>query len=341
MADHPLKPIFIVGNSRSGTTLVSKILNNHPNIHGFKELHFFEQLWTPVEHPSPIDPSDAIKLGARLIGHEREGRKMLRDARPYDSESKAMLAGIENSTITAVDVYKRFLQYETSRHQKTIPCEQTPRYALFINHILNHLPDARVIIMYRDPRDVLLSQKRRWRRAFTDDHAVPVKEILRTWANYHPFLISKLWNTVIREAERFRAHPHVKIVHFETLLQSPQNVVMELCAFLGIEYTSSMLDVPASRSPTEVITNPRPGISTRPIGRWKGSLNTAEIFWCQRINGCLMTRLGYPLAAEKIAVWRLLVSLISLPVKGLLSILLNIGQSKNILKSIRKRLVAI
>ena len=38
--------IFIVGNSRSGTTMMGRILGNNPNVFTFHELHFFEQLWS-------------------------------------------------------------------------------------------------------------------------------------------------------------------------------------------------------------------------------------------------------------------------------------------------------
>jgi len=38
------KKIFIVGNSRSGTTMLARILGNHDNVFTFHEIHFFEQL---------------------------------------------------------------------------------------------------------------------------------------------------------------------------------------------------------------------------------------------------------------------------------------------------------
>ena len=40
------KKIFIVGSSRSGTTMISRILNNNKSVFSFKELHFFSQLFS-------------------------------------------------------------------------------------------------------------------------------------------------------------------------------------------------------------------------------------------------------------------------------------------------------
>ena len=41
------KMLFVVGNSRSGTTMMGRILGNHPDVFTFGELHFFGQLWSP------------------------------------------------------------------------------------------------------------------------------------------------------------------------------------------------------------------------------------------------------------------------------------------------------
>ncbi len=38
--------IFVVGSSRSGTTMMGRILDKHPSIFTFRELHFFGTIWT-------------------------------------------------------------------------------------------------------------------------------------------------------------------------------------------------------------------------------------------------------------------------------------------------------
>ncbi len=41
----PRHPVFVVGAPRTGTTLVKEILNRHPDVHLFDEVHFFERVW--------------------------------------------------------------------------------------------------------------------------------------------------------------------------------------------------------------------------------------------------------------------------------------------------------
>ena len=64
--------IFIVGNSRSGTTLMSKILGKHPLIYSFEELHFFERLYDPSSEKK-FNKVEAIRLLAELLCAARKG----------------------------------------------------------------------------------------------------------------------------------------------------------------------------------------------------------------------------------------------------------------------------
>ena len=59
--------IFIVGNSRSGTTMMLRIFNNHPKLMVLNELHFFEQLWAPEDINKNISKEQAITLVSKFL----------------------------------------------------------------------------------------------------------------------------------------------------------------------------------------------------------------------------------------------------------------------------------
>ena len=61
------KQIFIVGNSRSGTTMMGRILDNHSDIFTFKELHFFGQLWSSKDQSKILSQKQAVELCSRLL----------------------------------------------------------------------------------------------------------------------------------------------------------------------------------------------------------------------------------------------------------------------------------
>ncbi|MEA3276736.1 MAG: sulfotransferase, partial [Pseudomonadota bacterium] len=156
--------IFIVGNSRSGTTMMARILGNNPNVFSFRELHFFEELCSAPDLYKSLPSKKREELFARLIAVQRQGYMLVRSIdQRYLNEAHAVLpsTGVENS----IGVYAAYLVYETKLQKKSIPCEQTPRNLQYLDEILTYYKDdVRVVAMLRDPRDILLSQKRKWRR---------------------------------------------------------------------------------------------------------------------------------------------------------------------------------
>mgnify|MGYP003981177009 FL=1 len=59
--------IFIVGNSRSGTTMVGSILNMNKKVFTFEELHFFGQLWSEDNLGKTINYLEASRLLKKLF----------------------------------------------------------------------------------------------------------------------------------------------------------------------------------------------------------------------------------------------------------------------------------
>ena len=90
-----------------------------------------------------------------------------------------------------MDIYKLFLNTITKENKAFISCEQTPKNLYYIEEILKYFPDAFIINLVRDQRDVLLSQKNKWRRKFLGANQIPFFEALRSYINYHPILIAK------------------------------------------------------------------------------------------------------------------------------------------------------
>ena len=64
--------IFVVGNSRSGTTMMGRILGKHPSVYTFGELHFFGQLCAPP-FSSELPKEEIEELAAQLYCIQREG----------------------------------------------------------------------------------------------------------------------------------------------------------------------------------------------------------------------------------------------------------------------------
>jgi len=333
-------PVFIVGNSRSGTTMMGHILRNHPDIFTLHhELHFFEQLCASRDYGRILGFDEAVGLAARLLCINHDSYWRQGDPSRFTEEAKTIVLSIQDNPMTPVVVFERFLRYVAMLNGKPIPCDQTPRYILYIADILRLYPDARVINMIRDPRPVLLSQKYKWRRRWMGYKNFPLKESIRTKINYHPVTMSLIWKASVRAAGRFADHPRVLLVKYEDVLSDPEREVGRICSFLGVDFHREMLDIPQGGSSLKAFTTKK-GIDSSRVEAWRkeGGLNQTEIYLCQKITGPLMKQYGYEPVSVRVNPFMLLWYLVLLPVKLSMSFVVNLNRMKSIPEAIRRRL---
>lgn len=331
--------IYVVGNSRSGTTMMARILGNHPDIYAFHEVHFFEHLWATREKDKSLSTYDALSLAALLIGKHREGYFSRINPYEYMGAAKEIVSSIKDDTLTAVKVYAAFHRYETLLKGKRIPCEQTPQNVFYIGEILELFPEARVINMIRDPRDVLLSQKWKWKRHFLGAKNIPLLEAFRCWTNYHPITINKLWNAAVTAGERYDKDTRVFSLRFEDLLQNPAEELRKICKFVGVSYDNNLLLVPQVGSSSETDKTVKKGINKSKTGNWqKGGLTSTEISISQRITGIFMQKYNYEIIQTGSHSFRELYYILSFPVKTAFALFLNLKRMKNLREAVMLRL---
>ena len=336
-AGAPLEMVFVVGNSRSGTTLMSRILGGHPSIFTFHELHFFEELWDPGQRAPSLNFAQANNLFARLLAIQRQGYFQRANHSGYLPEARAACETGETS-FRGIEVFQRFLQYEAAKHGCSIACDHTPRNVYYIEDILESFPGAFIVHMVRDPRDVLLSQKNKWRRRSLGGGNIPRREAIRSWVNYHPITISLLWRSGLLAGSHWEGHPRVITIQFEHLLASPDDQIHALCEGIGIEFQTEMLAVPQIGSSLGQDRPSQIGINHDVVQRWRqGGLQPVEILLSQRINQGIMGAFGYtpePVSASILAVVWLTITWFF---KAGLALIFNIRRVRNPLRAWRRR----
>lgn len=330
---------FVVGNSRSGTTMMGRIIGNHPDAFFFYELHYFEQMASSQDFNKLLDENKAKTLLMRLFTVQHDGYFHQGDPLRYQSQAEAVLATLPPNQRRSIEVYKAFLRSESQFAGKKYPILHTPQNIFYLREILQLIPDARVVNMIRDPRDVLLSQKRRWRRRFMGNKHIPLQQVLRYWVNYHPITISKLWNASVRAGDAFQSDARMLQLRFEDLVATPKTNVQALCNHLGLLYLDGMENVPQIGSSSGKDHPDQKKIDPNAASRWqKGGLTEAEIYLCQNICRENMQRHGYPPEVMKTPVFGLLKAYFTFPLKIFVAFFLNLGRMKNVLETIRRRL---
>ena len=333
--------IFVVGNSRSGTTMMGRILGKHPDIYTFGELHFFGQLCAPP-FSSELRKANVAKLAAELYCVQQEGYRTHGNPHRFLKEAQVFLNDLTSYPETPALLFSAFLHHEATKNDKTIPCDQTPRNVFYIKDILELYPKARIINMIRDPRDVLLSQKRKWKRRFLGGSDMPMKETFRDWINYHPITISHIWRTAVTAADQFIQHERVISIYFEELLAHPETIVKSVCDFAGISYTDTMLQVPQVGSSVAEDKPQQLGINPHRAHSWQrettgSELSSAEIYLNQTITAALMKKHNYNPVSIQPNVASLTLHLLTFPVKLGGAFLFNLDRMKTIRQTLKRR----
>jgi hypothetical protein len=192
--------------------------------------------------------------------------------------------------------------------------------------------------MVRDQRDVLLSQKNKWKRRFLGASNIPLSETFRSYINYHPILSAKIWNSSLEYTAKFTNNTRVKVVIFEELLVEPIRIIKELCQFLEIDFNQEMLKVAVIGSSTQQDCKNQFFIDSSRKQKWiDGGLNSAEIYLSQLVTNRMMKNFKYDLEKFSFPPILILFYLISFPIKLILAFILNIKRMGNIAEVIKKR----
>lgn len=243
------KRIFVVGCSRSGTTMLQVLLASHPDVKSFPETNFF---WSATGDRRRILARFGLPTGleAKAIRHTIG----LLNSKPLEHSTPRFFISFRS----AVAKYISLLDAQAAKDEKSMWLEKTPLHVCRIRFIEEYVKSPLFVHMIRDGRDVVAS---------ICDRAVKYPE--RFGWQRNPSYGINLWNRTIAESLKRIGHSRHVFTTYNRITQDTEKEVRRLCNELDISFHYSMVKGD-KETQTCVVPKDRPwihGAKHRPVSR--------------------------------------------------------------------------
>ncbi|OOG65489.1 sulfotransferase [Rhodanobacter sp. B04] len=226
-------PIFVLGMPRSGTTLVERILSNHPDVHAAGELQNFGmalQHATGSRGSFLFDPD--ITRRTRHIDWKRLGSI-------YLASTRFLTAG------------------------KPYFIDKLPHNFLHVGYIAQALPNARIICVRRNPMDTCLGNFRQLfsRTSLHFDYSCDLLDTGRYYILFDRLMAH--WRRIFPD--------RILEVGYEDLVDSPEPQIRQLLDFCGLPWHDACLHPESNPAPVATFSamQVRSRFDPSGIRRWK------------------------------------------------------------------------
>lgn len=272
------EPFFILGCGRSGTSLLSRMLNQHPRIAVPYESHLFNTFYDWLHLYGDLQEEKNLeRLVADILSTD-----VMRDWDPCLSQ-KEVRGQIQQKDFGGV--VEALLSTYALKTGKARWGEKTPQHVYCWDAISQLFPQSRVIHIVRDGRDVALS-------------------LLR--ARFGPKSIygcATYWNRYLNEIEKLKETISPDSIHqvkYETLLEHPESELRAICSFLGEHFAPEMLEFHKNKSiyKTDIenqqnLMNPLLKDNKQ---KWRREMSHQQLTIFESVSGKYLVNYGYDLS---------------------------------------------
>ena len=275
----PSSVFFLLGRGRSGTSLLRAILDSNPDILVAPEAMFVMHLYGKYRDVRNWNRTRILEFYDDLWTEQR----LVKWGLDRDQLRQTLLA-VDRSSSFADLCRTVYGQYALSqgRPDTRIIGDKNPHYSLCIAPLVELFPDSKFIHIVRDPRDNILS----YQRVRFDVNGTAA--LAFRWRQYNEAIMQY----------RLRLPDRFMLLRFEDLVQNPAVELARLCSFLGVTYSSEMLEYyRQERVETQFDWHQnlsKPLDSTR-IYAWKKNMDPAEAKLAEVICADVAQELGYAL----------------------------------------------
>lgn len=250
-----IRPLFLLSLQRSGSTLLQRMLATHPSV---------------------ATASEPWVLLPLMYSLHRDGVYAEYQHRPTVAAIEDFAATLPEGMTTYRDEMRRFAQRlyrQSAGPDANYFLDKSPRYALIIDDLVETFPDARFVVLWRNPLSVVAS-------------------IVETWGH-------GAWNVETHKRDLYNGLFHLvdgyqrhegdfHALRYEDLVDDPTATLAGIWDHLGLEApadaTTGFADVGLQGrmgDPTGVHSYRE--VSQEPLAKWRSTIdNPLRQSWCRR-----------------------------------------------------------
>jgi hypothetical protein len=213
-----IAPIFVVGAVRSGTTLLRLMLNEHPDIAIPSESHFIGPLLRTFGIHATLS-DDTLERALQIVLDCPEWQ------RDFGHTPAELRAAVGSQPLSMAEFLDRVFRLEVGSATAKWG-DKTPANMRWVGSLLECFPNAQVVAIVRDPRDVYLS-------------LISVK-----WLGDDPWTIGRYLahsGGMLREWIASCAPGRLHVLRYEDLVADSEATLRRLCAGLGLAFVPEMV----------------------------------------------------------------------------------------------------
>lgn len=265
-------PVFVVGMPRSGTTLLSAMLNSHPEISIAPETHFLSEWMRKYRGIDLRRNEDFERFWANFSQSDYFNRLGI-----LPDSALRYIRSLEEHDYG--DVFRAILYLYGAKYGKKRWGEKTPTHYFHVDCLLSWYPSAKIVWMLRDSRAVVASRlKMPWPARSVED-------------------IAFQWRNSVRLMHEYLRDRKIYVAKYENLVLDPESELSSLCDYLGEEYVPSMLhyfenaDELINEEPWKL--NVSKPLEKEHLETWRHDLTSAQISRIEHITKREMGQNGF------------------------------------------------
>jgi hypothetical protein len=279
--------VFFVGCPRSGTTLVQRLGNAHPELAVAHETRWIAR-WYERRIGVTAEGFVTSEFVERLLGHGRfKALKIKPDelVRAYRDREPVRYAEFVSM------LFDRF----AARRGKRLAGDKSPAYVRSLPTLHALWPEAKFVHIIRDGRDVCLSVLD-WQQGvprFPTWEEDPVTTTAVWWE----------WNVRLGRESGQELGPDLYCeLRYEALMADPERECAQLCAFLEIPADDAMLRFHEGRMREDPRLDAKKAWRpvTAGVRNWRDQMAPADVSRFEAAAGPLLDELGYARAAPSL-----------------------------------------